>query len=210
MLPIHIAIWIHDHSLDASDPQVEDIECWAQYIQVDSGDLCGPDGHWLVTAHNLDTTLITHKRIHCDVVTSFQYPPWVLSAFARHWESATEWAIDCVHMQLKLECVWFDIISADEDVDMTDVTLGNSTNPGNLPQDGYGSLQQVPWGSYFIPLFLNAAGWASPILISLFSPSITLLYWVQHLIYTYFLHWSHQDPPRGGEWNGWDYPPSVL
>ena len=99
---------------------------------MDSGVLCGPDSHWLASPPSLQAVLDMHKGVLRDIMTSFQYPPRVPSAFARPWASAAKWAVDRTRIQLGLERVWFDVVSADEDTDMTDATLGDSTNPWSL------------------------------------------------------------------------------
>ena len=129
---VHVAVWIHDHGLDVSNPQVEDIERWAQYVRTDGGVLRGPDGHWSAGPPSLQAVLDMHEGVLRDITTSFQYPPRVPSAFSRSWASAAEWAVDRARIQLGLERVWFDVVSADEDTNMTDATLGDSTNPRSL------------------------------------------------------------------------------
>jgi hypothetical protein len=129
---VHVTVWIQDHGLNISNSQVEAIECWAQYVQTDGGDLRDPDSHWLVSPQDLHVVLTAHKGILHDVTTTFQYPPWVPSVFAQNWASAAKQAVDHTRVQLGMECVWNDLISTDKDTDMVDVTLGNSTNPGDL------------------------------------------------------------------------------
>jgi len=127
---VHVAVWIHDHGLDVCDPQVEDIERWAQYVRTDGGDSRNSDGHWLVGPHDVHAVLATHEGILRDVATSFRYPPRVPSAFARSWASAAERAVDRARRQLGLVRVWDDLVSTDEDAEMMDVAPRDPTNPG--------------------------------------------------------------------------------
>ena len=126
---VHVAVWVHDHGLDVSDPQVGDIEHWAQYVRLDSGNPRDSDGHWLDGPRDLHEVLANHEDILRDVATTFQYPPRVPSAFARNWASASERAVDRARVQLGMSRVWDDIVSTDEDADMVDVTPGNPTDP---------------------------------------------------------------------------------
>jgi hypothetical protein len=126
---VHVAVWVHDHGLDVSDPQVGDIEHWAQYVRLDSGNPRDSDGHWLDGPRDLHEVLANHEDILRDVATTFQYPPRVPSAFARNWASASERAVDRTRVQLGMNRVWDDIVSTDEDADMVDVTPDNPTNP---------------------------------------------------------------------------------
>ena len=99
---------------------------------MDGGVLHGPDGHWSAGPPSLQVILDMHEGVLRDIMTSFQYPPRVPSAFSRSWASAAERAVDRARIQLGLERVWFDVVSADEDTDMTDATPGDSTNPRSL------------------------------------------------------------------------------
>jgi hypothetical protein len=81
---MHVAILIHNHGLDVSDPQVGDIERWAQYVRSDGGSPCDSDGHWLDGPWDLHKIIVAHEGILRDVTITFQYPPWVPSAFARN------------------------------------------------------------------------------------------------------------------------------
>jgi hypothetical protein len=127
---VHVAVWVHNHRLDVSDPQVGDIERWAQYIQSDDSSQRDSDGHWLDGPQDLHEVIAAHEGILHNVMTTFQYPPRLPSAFARNWASAAERVVDRTRVQLSMDRVWDDIISTDEDADMVDVTPGNPTNPG--------------------------------------------------------------------------------
>jgi hypothetical protein len=68
---VHVAVWVHDHGLNVSNPQVGDIERWAQYVWLDGGGLQDSDGHWLDGPWDLHEVIATHEGIRVIAAISF-------------------------------------------------------------------------------------------------------------------------------------------
>jgi hypothetical protein len=104
---LQVAVWIHDHGLQAKDPTVAYLEDWARSCHATSRSIL-TDGSWDGWPTNLEAmekAMPMEKAMSMELSEAhiaFIYPSCTPSTHPQSWATAAEIAVDTKHLAFNL------------------------------------------------------------------------------------------------------------